>query len=147
MGPVLTPARPQQAPARLGRDIALLAAGAVLAVALILGVLAAVRSPGFVDHVTIANPTPYAVDVYVTSGDGHSRVTLGSVSPGERHTFSTVVDQGDLWVVHVSSADTDGGTVAVSRSNLERNNWVVTIPDQVATKLTADGAIPHPATQ
>jgi hypothetical protein len=147
VGPVLTPAPPQQAPTRLGRDIALIATGAVLAVALILGVLAAVRSPGYVDHVTIANPTQYAVDVYVTSGDGHSRVALGQVAPGDRHAFSTVVDQGDRWVVHVSSADTDGGTIAVSRSNLERHNWAVTIPDQVATKLTAGGAIPKPATQ
>ena len=143
MGPVLTPAPPQEAPARIGRDIALLAAGAALAVALILGVLAAVRSPGYVDHVTITNPTPYPVDVYVTSGEGTSRLGLGPVSSGERHTFTSVVDQGDRWVLHVSSAGTDGGAVAVDRASLQRHDWVVTIPDRVSSMLAAGGATPQ----
>jgi hypothetical protein len=144
VGPVLTPAPPQEAPTRLGRDIAVVAAGALLAVALILGVLAAVRSPAYVDHLTIVNPTPYPVDVSVT-GDGGGRVALGTVTPGERHAFSTVVDQGDPWVVHVSSSGTDGGTVVVKRSGLEQRRWVVTIPQATASKLAANGALPQPA--
>jgi hypothetical protein len=129
----------------VGRDIAVIALGAVLAVALVVGVLAAVRSPAYVDHLTIVNPTPYPVDVSVTGGDSGGRVALGPVSPGERHAFSTVVDQGDQWVVHVSSSGTDGGTVVVKRSGLEQRRWVVTIPQATASRLAANGAIPQPA--
>jgi len=129
----------------VGRDIAMMAAGVVLAVVIILGVLAAVQGPGYVDHVTIDNPTPYPVDVYVTGGDGGSRLALGPVSPGERHAFSSVVDQGDRWVVHVTSAGTDGGTVVLERSRLEQRRWVVTIPDETASKLAANGATAKPS--
>ena len=143
MSPVLTPARPQEAPTRLGRDIAMLVVGVLLAVAVILGVLSAVQGPGYVDHVTIDNPTPYPVDVYVTGSDGGSRLALGPVSPGERHAFSTVVDQGDRWVVHVTSAGTDGGAIVLERSRLEQRRWVVTISDETASKLAANGATPR----
>jgi hypothetical protein len=54
-----------------------------------------------------------------------------------------VVDQGDRWVVHATSARTDGGTFVVRRADVERTNWVITIPDAVSSTLAANGASPR----
>lgn len=140
MSPVLTRPRPQAAPARLGREIALLAAAGLVALAVILGASAAVEGPSYIDRLTIHNATPYAVEIDVASGLGGARLDLGPVSPGERHDFSTVVDHGDRWVVRVSSAGIDGGQLEVSRSELERRGWVVTLSDAVSARLAANGA-------
>jgi hypothetical protein len=143
MSPVLTPAPPQAAPTRLGRNIVVVALGALLGLAVILGVSRALEGPGRVDRVTIDNPTPYAVEIAVAESDGGGRLTLGPVSPSGRHMFEAVVDQGDRWVVHVTSARSDGGDVVVSRATLERDGWVIRIPEQVGTKLGNDGATPR----
>jgi hypothetical protein len=143
MCPVLSPAPPQAAPTRLGRNVVALAFGGLVALAVILGGSWALQGPDQVDRVTIANPTPYPLEVEVGGPDGDARLALGPVSPGERHAFASVVDQGDRWVVHVTSARTDGGKFVVSRAALERDDWVITIPDEVATRLGAAGATPR----
>jgi hypothetical protein len=139
MGPVLTPAPPQAAPTRLRRNAVALV-GALLALGLILGVLWGVRSPGVVERVTINNPTPYPVEVSIAGAAGGARLDLGPVAPSARHTFESVVDQGDRWVVHVTSASSDGGDFVVGRSGLARAGWVITIPDSVGAKLADGGA-------
>ena len=140
MGPVLTPAPPQEAPTRLGRNIAAGVIGGLLALALILGVLQSVQSPAAIDRVTIDNPTPYPVEVSVAGGSGAERIDLGPVSPSARHAFESVVDQGDRWVVHVNSAASDGGDFVVRHSDLERSHWLITIPDAVGARLADRGA-------
>ena len=139
MGPVLTPAPPQAAPTRLGRNIAAAVVGGLLALALVLGVSRAVQGPGVLDRVTINNPTPYPVEVSVAGASGGSEVDLGPVSPEARHAFESVLDQGDRWVVHVTSAGADGGTFVVRKSDLGRANSVITIPDAVRSKLADSG--------
>lgn len=140
MGPVLTPAPPQAAPTRLGRNIVVVALGALGALVLTLGVLRLVEGPAVVDRVAINNPTPYPLEVSVAGARGADHVDLGPVAPGSSHTFESVVDQGDRWVVHVTSAGSNGGEFAVGRSELERTHWVITIPDAVGTKLADTGA-------
>jgi len=140
MGPVLTPAPPQEAPTRLGRNIAAAVIGGLLALALVLGVLRSVQGPTVIDRVTINNPTPYPVEVSVAGASGAERIDLGPVSPSARHTFESVVDQGGRWVVHVTSAASDGGDFVVRRSDLERSHWVITIPDAVGGRLADRGA-------
>jgi hypothetical protein len=142
VSPVLTRPHPQAAPVRLGRDFAMLVVGGLVAVAVIIGVLAAVEGPAFVDRVSIRNATPYTLDVEVTDADRDGWLPLGPVSPGDRRSLSDVVDKGDRWVVRVSSAGIDGGQVAVSRDELERNGWVITIPDDVSARLAANGLNP-----
>ena len=139
MGPVLTPAPPQEAPTRLGRNIAAAVVGGLVALALILGVSRAVQGPGVVDRLTINNPTPYPVEVSVARDSGAAGLDLGPVSPDARHAFESVLDQGDRWVVHVTSASADGGEFVVRRSDLARDNWVITIPDAVGSKLADAG--------
>jgi hypothetical protein len=143
MSPVLSPAPPQAAPTRLGRNVVAVIGGGLLAFAVVLGVSQALQGPGLVDRVTIDNPTPYPLEIEVAGGRGDSGLTLGPVSAGGRHAFESVVDQGDQWVVRVSSARSDGGEVVLRRSELERSNWVVTIPEAVGSKLADNGALPR----
>jgi Tfp pilus assembly protein FimV len=140
MGPVLTPAPPQAAQTRLGRNIAVAAIGGLAALALILGMLRLVQGPAVIQLVTINNPTPYPVEVSIAGASGAARVDLGSVSPGSRQAFESVVDQGDRWVVHVTSASSDGGEFVARRHDLQRANWVIRIPDAVGAKLADNGA-------
>jgi hypothetical protein len=142
VSPVLTRPHPQAAPARLGRDFAVLVVGGLVALAVIIGVLAAVEGPTFVDRVSIRNATPYTLDVEVTGADHDGWLPLGPVSPGGDRSLRDVVDKGDRWVVRVSSAGIDGGEVVVSRGELERSGWVITIPDEATTRLAANGATP-----
>jgi hypothetical protein len=143
MSPVLSPAPPQAAPTRVGRNVVALLVGGLVAVAVILGVSSALEGPALVDRVTIDNPTPYPLEVEVGGLDGGGRLALGPVASGERHAFASVVDQGDRWVVHVTSARSDGGEIVLSRNDLERNDWVITISDEVGAKLGAAGATPR----
>jgi hypothetical protein len=142
MSPVLSPAPPQAAPTRLGRNVAAVVVGGIVALALIFGGAQALEGPDVMSRVVIENPTQYPVEISV-AGDGGSLLPLGPVSSGERHTFASVVDQGDRWVVHATSARTDGGAFVVSRADLERTNWVIAIPDSVASTLAANGATPR----
>jgi hypothetical protein len=142
VSPVLTRPHSQAAPARLGRDFAMLVVGGLLALALIIGLMAAVEGPTFVDRVSIRNSTPYTLDVEVTGADRDGWLALGPVSPGGRRNLRDVVDKGDRWVVRVSSAGVDGGEVVVSREDLERSGWVITIPDETTNRLAENGATP-----
>jgi hypothetical protein len=143
MSPVLSPAPPQAAPTRLGRNVFAVVVGGLLAVAVVLAVSQALQGPGLVDQVTIDNPTQYALEIEVAGGRDASGLTLGPVSAGGRHAFASVIDQGDRWVVRVRSARTDGGEVVLRRSDLERSNWVITIPEGVGSKLATNGATPR----
>lgn len=143
MSPVLSPAPPQTAPTRLGRNIAAVVVGGVVALALIFGGAQALEGPSVINRVVIDNPTAYPLEIAVAGGDGDSLLTLGPVSSGERHAFASVIDQGDRWVVHATSARTDGGAFVVRRAELERTNWVITIPDSVGSTLAANGASPR----
>jgi hypothetical protein len=105
-------------------------------------VMAAVEGPTFVDRVSVRNPTPYTLEVDVTGADRDGWLPLGPVSPGGRLNLRDVLDNGDRWVVRVATAGVDGGEVVVSRDALERNGWVITIPDEVTNRLAANGAIP-----
>jgi hypothetical protein len=142
MSPVLTPAPPQEAPTRLGRNIVAVMVGGVVALAVTFGVSRAVEGPGVVDRVTIDNSTPYPVEISVAGAEGGARLALGPVSPDDRHAFASVVDQGDRWVVSVTSARSDGGEFVVRRADLEGRDWVVTIPDEVGQKLATNGSTP-----
>lgn len=146
MSPVLTPAPPQEAPTRLGRNVAAVVVGGLVALVLLFAGTQALAGPGVIEQVTVDNPTPYQVEVAVSGSDGGSQLALGPVAAGEHHAFASVVGQGDRWVVHVTSARSDGGEFVLSRAELERTKWVITIPADVASRLAANGASSRPPT-
>jgi hypothetical protein len=89
------------------------------------------------------NETPYLLDVEVTGEGRDGWLKLGPVSPGEGHEFGSVVDQDGRWVFHVTSGPHDGGAFSMSRTELTRARWQVTIPRTVQTRLDAAGAVPR----
>ena len=87
-------------------------------------------------QVAVENRTGVAVDVDVAS-DPHDDVTLlGVVDAHETETFGDVVDQGDHWVLHVSTPGSRTVTLSFSRDQLSRAHWRVVIPSTVAPKPT-----------
>ncbi len=115
----------------------------VIAVAALVGIQVALRGPDFVDRVRVVNATPYLVDVEVTGNARDGWLKLGPVSPGETHSFGSVVDQGDEWIFHVTSGPHDGGEFSVKKAELERGRWDITIPGHVQARLESEGAVPR----
>ena len=142
MSPVLT--RPRPGRTNVPRDVALIVVAAVLSIIVAMCTYAAVRGPDLVDRVRVVNETPYLLDVEVRGGAGDGWLRLGPVSPGESHDFASVLDQGGRWVFHVTTGPYDGGEFSMTRAELERARWQVTIPRVVQSRLEAGGAVPHP---
>jgi hypothetical protein len=140
MSPVITPRR--QAPTRNIRP--------ALGVAFLLAVFVAaeafalwqIRTPGFVDQVTIENPDVHDVEVDVGDADRKRWLGLGTAAREASRTFESVIDPGDTWVFRFRYGGVDGGEVVVSRDDLESNGWRVRVPAEVGARLTQAGLGP-----
>jgi hypothetical protein len=143
MSPVLTRPRPQSTPAQRRRELLIVAAATLIGIAVLISITAALRGPDVIDRVTIVNDSPHLVDVEVTTDDHDGWLVLGPISPGARHSFQNVVDQGDRWTFHITSGPYDGGEFSVSKRRLEEGEWRVVIPDDARNRLEADGAEPR----
>jgi hypothetical protein len=126
--------RPPRSPQlwRLGR-IALAVAGSVLM--LVVSNAVAFDDPGFVERVTVQNPSEYDIRVVVAPSSGSAVLPLGVVGQRCAATFGDVVDQGDSWTVRFEAQGSEGGTATVEREALERNGWVVQVPASVVEHL------------
>jgi hypothetical protein len=117
---------PEAAPR--SRRLALIAAGIVASVAILAGLLALVQRPDFVSRVSIVNRTGSPLQVDVASGRNAAIMPLGVVDPHSTDTFRDVVDQGDVWYVHVTDTGSGARTLHFARQQLQHANWQVTIP-------------------
>lgn len=106
--------------------VAVVAVGLAVAVAFAT-VAGLVRDPTTVDRVTIRNRTDDLVDVLVKTGDG-SLLPVALVDPQRRAVAHDVIDQGRHWTFVVRVSDRTVATVRLSRTELERSGWAVTIP-------------------
>jgi hypothetical protein len=106
------------------------------------GIALLASGPSFVSQVGVANQTPYLVDVEVSSPTDAGYVGLGAAPPGGRVDVREVVDQGDRWVFHFTAGRFDGGSVTVTRAQLERQGWRVDVPPETAQRLATAGAVP-----
>jgi hypothetical protein len=114
----------------------------VVAVAVaVIGPLA-VRGPTFVDRVTVDNPTAYDVDVDVTGRDGRA-LNLVFAAAGTTETVRDTIDQGETWVFRFSYGGTDAGALRLDRAALERQDWTVEVPAEVADTLGEAGHEPR----
>ena len=123
-----------------------LAAATLLGVSALATLVWAMRAPATVDEVTIVNDTPYDVHVDVR-GPGGPVLGLGTVPRGRSISFTTVLDQGDRWSFTFTAGGRDGGTVEVSRDDLEREGWTLAVPATVASRLEGTDLPPSPATR
>jgi hypothetical protein len=127
--------------------VGLLLAVVVIGLAAAVGLTALVGSssgPKKVGRITFENPTPYALDIEVSSGAAGGWTSAGSVRQMSTAEVSEVIDQGDVWVFRFDSQGQSGGELRVSRTALEASGWRVSIPTDIGTRLAAAGAPPSP---
>jgi len=111
---------------RVMPGVVIVASGILAAVFLVvLGRL--VRDPEYVAHVELRNERDTLVDVWVRGAQGGPWLPLAPVEPGQRVVVSDVVDQGDQWVFAVREGDTTVARYPMSRADLERSRWRVTL--------------------
>jgi hypothetical protein len=101
------------------------------------------RGPAFIDRVTIVNDTAFPVNVDVAGADGR-KLALKYVSAGETAVVRDVIDQGDTWEFQFTYGGTDAGTLRRDRARLERDDWTVEVPQEVADRLETAGHTPPP---
>lgn len=116
-------------------------AAAVLGIAVLL--FDALAEPERVEDLTVTNPTDFAVEVRVGSGDG-SWLGLGTVQPGGEQLFEGVTDQGEVWVFEFRYGDEPLTTVEVPRAELSERDWTLSVPESVAESLRERGEAPTP---
>ncbi|HEY3095599.1 MAG TPA: hypothetical protein VGK05_02070 [Acidimicrobiia bacterium] len=142
MSPVLTRPRPRSVPVLIRRDVVVVVLAGAIAITTLVGLHAALRGPHLVDRVTVANETPYLVDIEATRDTRDGWLKLGPISAGEKHSFGSVVDQGDRWIFRVTAGPYNGGEFSLSKTELERAQWRVAIPRDAQQRLEAKGAVP-----
>jgi hypothetical protein len=141
MTPLLT--RPRPAPPRNRGDVVAAVVATVVGVALLLVVIMpALRLPSSVDTVSISNPHVWHTEVDVGRPDGSRWIGLGHVARETTRPFRSVIDLGDEWVFRFAYGGIEQGQVVISRVELERAGWKVTIPDEFAERMRAAGESP-----
>ena len=110
----------------------------------VFGIPALMHGPGFVDHLTVVNPTGMAVEVSVARTGSDERLPIGSVPARSRTTFLDVVDMGGSWSMQVVANGAAHGDTTVSRAALSGHNWTFTVPDQLQSELSRGGGITEP---
>jgi hypothetical protein len=131
------PWRPRQL---LQNNVVVLVAISVVSLALM---LVAREAPVHERSLTITNPSVYALDVDV-AGTDTGWVSVATVDRESTTTVSQVFDQGDTWRVRFSGQARDAGTITMSQSDLQRQNWTITVPTDITDHLAATGTIASP---
>lgn len=101
--------------------------------------LPGMRLPTFVRRVTVTNATAYGIEVEVTNPQRDGWLDLGGFSPMSTRAVHQIVDQGANWVFRFTYGGDDVGQTAMSRAELKRTNWRVTIPAELGERLAAAG--------
>jgi hypothetical protein len=140
MSPLAT--RPRPAPLQHGWTWATALTGVAVAALTLLVVVPATRPPSVVDGVTIVNPHAWSVEVSVTGREGDGWTGVGTVGREQTQTFEEVMDQGRSWIFRFSYGGVDGGELVVSRGQLERARWTITVPEVFSARMRAAGIEP-----
>ena len=143
MSSVLNPPRPPSARAPR-RTVIIAIAAAVAALALLLAAQRLLPAAASVRRVTVANPTPYHLEIDATGVGRAHAVTLGPIGREQEKTFDDVIDQGGAWIFRFASGGTAGGEMRVARAELDRNGWKITVADDIGRRLRAAGVPPSP---
>lgn len=91
--------------------------------------------PSAVESITIINPTAYDLDVDVTDGDRGGWLPLTVVEAMSEDVAQEVIDQGEVWIFRFRHFGEPVGEMALTRSELERNDWRVEVPAEVEERL------------
>src|SRR5260370_3202713 len=101
MSQVLTRPRPRSSPALLTREVLVLVLTGAIGIAALTAIHAEIRGPEFVDRVSVANETPYLVDVEVNGSSRAGCLKRGPVTPAETHAVYRVDCPDDQGSCHI----------------------------------------------
>jgi hypothetical protein len=93
------------------------------------------QTPPVVRAVTIVNGTGYDLTVQVSDSDRRAWLPLANVEARSERSIVEVIDQGDVWVFRFLHSGEPIGELSLGRTELERDNWSVEVPDDVAERL------------
>jgi hypothetical protein len=96
---------------------------------------AACSGVAFVNEVTIVNDTAYSANVDVTDGERDGWLGLTTVGPESSRRVREVIDQGDIWIFRFDYVGMHAEELKVSRRDLERNEWRVSVPASFEDRL------------
>jgi hypothetical protein len=117
----------------------------LLALGLCSTIAAACAQLAFVDEVTIVNDTAYSAHVEVTDGAREGWLGLTKVGPESSRTVGEVIDQGEIWIFRFDYVGMHAEELEVSRRDLERNEWRVSVPESFEDRLREMGVPPPPS--
>lgn len=136
---VASPRRPQAR--NVSQGLAAVALGGALFAGMLVTV-EATRLPSFVPRLTVANPTPYNVEIDVTGADGDGWLNLGGVRRESTKHLYEVIDHGDRWIFRFHYGGVEAGQMAVPGDQLRAGGWRMRIPPEVGDRLRAAGLAP-----
>jgi hypothetical protein len=136
------PLADRPAPARRTELVQLVVA-ALVSAAVLAAVIPTLRVPPHVERLTVENPHPWEITVAATNDDGDGWYGIGALERESEHRFLRIVDQGDHWTFRFSYAG-EHADLRVAAAQLERNDWQVTVPDQLAVDLRDAGVSETP---
>lgn len=120
-------ARPPQSPRSPWRGVVAAVAVAVVALLAFVALDGLVRDPDTVPRIRIVNQRDDLVDVLVRTGDG-SLLPVALVDPQRTDIAHDIFDQGEDWTFVVQVSDRTVDRIHLTRAQLERSDWTVTVP-------------------
>ncbi len=85
------------------------------------------------------NPAPYTINVEVTGAERDGWLDIGSFRRERNRTVEELADQGRQWVFRFSYGGVEGGELVLSRDQLARDGWKVSVPPEVTEQLRRAG--------
>ena len=89
--------------------------------------------------VTMENPSDYLLYVSASSPADDTLTPVAIISPRTSVEITGVLDRGADWVLHISAAGRDAGSVAVDRADLVDGAYA--IPSAIGDRLADEGVV------
>jgi hypothetical protein len=111
-------------------------------VLIVLGVLIpALQSDHFVDHVQVTNNSEFDVTVAVAGAQPDGWTDLGTAVAHQASVIHEVFDEGNVWTFDFATPAAHA-RLQLTRDQLDRAGWNVTVPGSLIAQLRASGAPP-----
>lgn len=101
-------------------------------------------TPKFIERIPIENPTAYDLAIDVAGADRDEWIPVTIAQSKATTVAEAIIDVGEEWTFRFASQGEQGGELRLTRRELERSGWRVSIPARVGDDLAAKGAPPSP---
>lgn len=109
----------------------------VAAVVLVLAAVSLVPTERFVSRITYANSSPYDFHVDVATTPTGGWMDAGEAFRSTHSDAEQIYDIGDAWWFRYSAQGRTSRPYRLTRDQLERSGWTVTVPESVARDFEA----------